>query len=32
KTPKSKISDYEKRISIGFQKRFELDTIVVQRY
>jgi uncharacterized hydrophobic protein (TIGR00271 family) len=32
KTPKSKITDYEKRIAIGFQKRFELDTIVIQRY
>lgn len=32
KTPKTKITDYEQRIAISFQQRFELDTIVIQQY
>ena len=31
KTPNSKRTDYEKRISTAFRKRFELDTIVTRR-
>lgn len=32
KTPKAKTTDYEQRIATSFQKRFELDTIVIQQY
>jgi uncharacterized hydrophobic protein (TIGR00271 family) len=31
-TSKEKITDYEQRITTSFQKRFELDTVVIRRY